>query len=211
MRCVRDQNGNHVIQKCIECVPSEEIDFIISSFEGQVATLSTHPYGCRVIQVATNMKWMWHVINLMLCLSFFFLFLFNWEVKISISFGLFIFNTVTENFGALFRWGPESVYSGRNIGLCLWSCSRSIWKLCHSGFSFYSPFYHHYSLSTMQASSVDLTFVLCSLRNYLKVCQFINCILHCEEILYSMFFIAKLKKVSMLVPPLELDFIINCS
>lgn len=51
MRCVRDQNGNHVIQKCIECIPTEEIGFVISAFQGQVATLSTHPYGCRVIQV----------------------------------------------------------------------------------------------------------------------------------------------------------------
>ena len=53
MRCVRDQNGNHVIQKCIECVPEVHIQFIISSFFDQVVTLSTHPYGCRVIQVAT--------------------------------------------------------------------------------------------------------------------------------------------------------------
>ncbi|KAM5579830.1 pumilio [Rosa sericea] len=50
MKCVRDQNGNHVIQKCIECIPTEKIGFIISSFRRQVATLSTHPYGCRVIQ-----------------------------------------------------------------------------------------------------------------------------------------------------------------
>ncbi|KAB1213229.1 hypothetical protein CJ030_MR5G022406 [Morella rubra] len=50
MRCVRDQNGNHVIQKCIECVPVEKIGFIVSAFQGQVATLATHPYGCRVIQ-----------------------------------------------------------------------------------------------------------------------------------------------------------------
>ncbi|KAL9235323.1 hypothetical protein vseg_010089 [Gypsophila vaccaria] len=50
MRCVRDQNGNHVIQKCIECVPEESIHFIIESFFDQVVTLSTHPYGCRVIQ-----------------------------------------------------------------------------------------------------------------------------------------------------------------
>ncbi|XP_059460141.1 pumilio homolog 5-like [Corylus avellana] len=50
MRCVRDQNGNHVIQKCIESVPTERIEFIISAFRGQVATLSMHPYGCRVIQ-----------------------------------------------------------------------------------------------------------------------------------------------------------------
>ncbi|KAA3484099.1 Pumilio-like protein [Gossypium australe] len=50
MKCVRDQNGNHVIQKCIECIPTDRIGFIISAFRGQVATLSTHPYGCRVIQ-----------------------------------------------------------------------------------------------------------------------------------------------------------------
>ena len=51
MRCVRDQNGNHVIQKCIECIPEDAIEFIISTFYDQVVTLSTHPYGCRVIQV----------------------------------------------------------------------------------------------------------------------------------------------------------------
>ncbi|KAJ0074936.1 hypothetical protein Patl1_35230 [Pistacia atlantica] len=50
MRCVRDQNGNHVIQKCTESVPTEKIGFIISAFQGQVAMLSTHPYGCRVFQ-----------------------------------------------------------------------------------------------------------------------------------------------------------------
>lgn len=56
MRCVRDQNGNHVVQKCIECVPEENIGFIISTFFGQVVTLSTHPYGCRVIQVLNVIK-----------------------------------------------------------------------------------------------------------------------------------------------------------
>ncbi|GAV91535.1 PUF domain-containing protein/NABP domain-containing protein [Cephalotus follicularis] len=50
MRCVRDQNGNHVIQKCIECIPEDAIQFIISTFYDQVVSLSTHPYGCRVIQ-----------------------------------------------------------------------------------------------------------------------------------------------------------------
>ncbi|KAJ0264549.1 Pumilio 5 [Hirschfeldia incana] len=50
LKCVRDQNGNHVIQKCIESMPTSRIGFIISAFRGQVATLSTHPYGCRVIQ-----------------------------------------------------------------------------------------------------------------------------------------------------------------
>ncbi|KAI4335387.1 hypothetical protein L6164_014033 [Bauhinia variegata] len=50
MRCIRDQNGNHVIQKCIECIPTKKIEFIISAFRSQVATLSMHPYGCRVVQ-----------------------------------------------------------------------------------------------------------------------------------------------------------------
>lgn len=58
MKCVLDQNGNHVIQKCIECVPTEKIGFIISAFRGQVATLSTHPYGCRVIQVNKTFCWL---------------------------------------------------------------------------------------------------------------------------------------------------------
>lgn len=52
MRCVRDQNGNHVIQKCIECIPENAIQFIVCTFYDQVVTLSTHPYGCRVIQVS---------------------------------------------------------------------------------------------------------------------------------------------------------------
>ncbi|CAM8967093.1 unnamed protein product [Rhodiola kirilowii] len=50
MRCVRDQNGNHVIQKCIECVPEDAIHFIISTFYDLGVTLSTHAYGCHVIQ-----------------------------------------------------------------------------------------------------------------------------------------------------------------
>ena len=64
MRCVRDQNGNHVIQKCIECIPEDAIQFIIATFYDQVVTLSTHPYGCRVIQVrqhsliCSNLYWL---------------------------------------------------------------------------------------------------------------------------------------------------------
>jgi pumilio RNA-binding family len=51
MRCIQDQNGNHVIQKCIEQIrPTTRIEFIVGSFRGQVCKLATHPYGCRVIQ-----------------------------------------------------------------------------------------------------------------------------------------------------------------
>lgn len=61
MRCVRDQNGNHVIQKCIECVPEDAIQFIVSTFYDQVVTLSTHPYGCRVIQVWILLLYLIHL------------------------------------------------------------------------------------------------------------------------------------------------------
>ncbi|RLN92411.1 hypothetical protein BBJ28_00017891 [Nothophytophthora sp. Chile5] len=68
MKCVVDQNGNHVLQKCIEAaswkrgtersdrlslqrsVTGDDIQFIIDSFVGHAAALSTHSYGCRVIQ-----------------------------------------------------------------------------------------------------------------------------------------------------------------
>nr|XP_045726818.1 pumilio homolog 1-like [Mirounga angustirostris] len=50
LKCVKDQNGNHVVQKCIECVQPQSLQFIIDAFKGQVFALSTHPYGCRVIQ-----------------------------------------------------------------------------------------------------------------------------------------------------------------
>ena len=50
MKCVKDQNGNHVIQKCIERVPASLIQFIVDAFQGHVYVLATHPYGCRVIQ-----------------------------------------------------------------------------------------------------------------------------------------------------------------
>lgn len=64
LRCVHDQNGNHVIQKCIEVVCrvakeapvdvanylNSRIQFIIQSFQGRVKELSMHPYGCRVVQ-----------------------------------------------------------------------------------------------------------------------------------------------------------------
>jgi mRNA-binding protein PUF3 len=39
-----------VVQKAIERVPTEDIQFVIDAFRGQVHVLATHPYGCRVIQ-----------------------------------------------------------------------------------------------------------------------------------------------------------------
>ncbi|KAJ8462102.1 hypothetical protein ONZ45_g18055 [Pleurotus djamor] len=49
LRCVKDANGNHVIQKIIERVAPERLAFV-ETFRGAVFELSTHAYGCRVLQ-----------------------------------------------------------------------------------------------------------------------------------------------------------------
>ena len=58
-RLIHDQNGNHVIQKCIEVIcakslrdPSSSslIDFIVNAVLAKLADLACHGYGCRVVQ-----------------------------------------------------------------------------------------------------------------------------------------------------------------
>ena len=39
LKCVKDQNGNHVVQKCIECVDPANLHFIIAAFHEQVRYL----------------------------------------------------------------------------------------------------------------------------------------------------------------------------
>ncbi len=48
--CLVAQNGNHVIQKIIECVPTARISAVLDNFLTCVVPLSTHPFGCRVMQ-----------------------------------------------------------------------------------------------------------------------------------------------------------------
>ena len=50
VKVIRDQNGNHVVQKAIERVPAEHIQYIVEAHKGEVVKLATHTYGCRVIQ-----------------------------------------------------------------------------------------------------------------------------------------------------------------
>lgn len=50
LKVVKDQNGNHVVQKIIELVPRQHIGFILDCFRGRVSELASHTYGCRVIQ-----------------------------------------------------------------------------------------------------------------------------------------------------------------
>jgi mRNA-binding protein PUF3 len=50
LKTVKDQNGNHVIQKVIDRVPMQYIQRIVEAFRGNVGVLSVNSYGCRVIQ-----------------------------------------------------------------------------------------------------------------------------------------------------------------
>jgi Pumilio-family RNA binding repeat len=54
VECCMDVNANHVMQKFIEVLPSEETEFIISeissAFSNNVSRLAVHCYGCRVVQ-----------------------------------------------------------------------------------------------------------------------------------------------------------------
>lgn len=48
---VTDQNGNHVIQKCISSIkPNQRLKMFYAAFQGQYAVMAKHPYGCRVVQ-----------------------------------------------------------------------------------------------------------------------------------------------------------------
>ncbi|KAJ7920083.1 armadillo-type protein, partial [Mycena leptocephala] len=49
LRCVKDSNGNHVIQKVIERVSPGRLGFV-STFIGHVFELASHSFGCRVLQ-----------------------------------------------------------------------------------------------------------------------------------------------------------------
>jgi len=39
-----DQNGNHVVQKCIERIPPQGVRFVVESFVGNVQNLAVHAY-----------------------------------------------------------------------------------------------------------------------------------------------------------------------
>lgn len=57
LKCVRDQNGNHVVQKCIECVDPSSLQFIIGAFQAQVggtvALITPVLFGALVLGMVT--------------------------------------------------------------------------------------------------------------------------------------------------------------
>lgn len=50
LELIKDQSGNHVIQKLIERLPVQDIIFISESMSGNMHSISIHLYGCRVAQ-----------------------------------------------------------------------------------------------------------------------------------------------------------------
>jgi len=53
LKCVKDQNGNHVVQKCIECIDPKHLSFITDAFKGQVSSDVTYCQG-RVKYMASS-------------------------------------------------------------------------------------------------------------------------------------------------------------
>jgi len=55
-KCIKDQNGNHVVQKCIECVDPVHVNFIIDAFKGQVGISPFYPYACCSIMLCCQLE-----------------------------------------------------------------------------------------------------------------------------------------------------------
>ncbi|KAF2291536.1 hypothetical protein GH714_025269 [Hevea brasiliensis] len=47
---VKDQNGNHVIQRCLQCLSNEDKKFIFDAAAKFCVEIATHRHGCCVIQ-----------------------------------------------------------------------------------------------------------------------------------------------------------------
>lgn len=50
LRIMKNDNGNHVVQKVLTKLPRDRIDFIYDAVRGRVFELSQQQYACRVIQ-----------------------------------------------------------------------------------------------------------------------------------------------------------------
>merc|ERR1719247_573842 len=46
----QDPNGNHVIQRCLEVLPSDTRMFIFRAVADQIVDVASHRHGCRIVQ-----------------------------------------------------------------------------------------------------------------------------------------------------------------
>jgi len=49
-KLIVDKNGNHVIQACIEVMPTSCVSFIVTAVEGRIQGIAKNMFGCRVVQ-----------------------------------------------------------------------------------------------------------------------------------------------------------------
>jgi hypothetical protein len=47
---MRSPHANHVLQKCIEIMPPDRIDFVLTELKGEGAFAARHRFGCRILQ-----------------------------------------------------------------------------------------------------------------------------------------------------------------
>lgn len=50
-------NANHVLQKCVELLPPDKLQFIVEEVSSHVATMARHRYGCRVLERLIERAW----------------------------------------------------------------------------------------------------------------------------------------------------------
>ena len=56
LKCVKDQNGNHVVQKCIECVDPPVLQFIINAFQTQVRQTNNQPHHNTITNIFASSR-----------------------------------------------------------------------------------------------------------------------------------------------------------
>lgn len=47
---IQDLNGNHVIQKCLNYLKADDVQFIVDAVSAHCVVVGTHRHGCCVIQ-----------------------------------------------------------------------------------------------------------------------------------------------------------------
>uniref|UniRef100_A0A7S1A390 PUM-HD domain-containing protein n=1 Tax=Noctiluca scintillans TaxID=2966 RepID=A0A7S1A390_NOCSC len=47
---IKSPNANYVLQKCVEVMPPNHIQFVIDELQGHAAATSRHRFGCRILQ-----------------------------------------------------------------------------------------------------------------------------------------------------------------
>ena len=115
VKCVKDQNGNHVVQKCIETVDPTCLQFIIDSFRGQVIII-LGTFNTIILQILETKR---ALISNYDNLGLFIIHPSLWLSRHTTNFGALQSRTNWSNIrGASFKYGT--------------AFTRPIWQLCYT-------------------------------------------------------------------------------